>query len=175
MKIRLKKESTTHMPILIRAVLVSSGPVLELGAGINSTPLLHWLCAENRRPLVTYESDSEYFGFARKFLSRTHKIIHIDDWNKIDTASHWSVVLVDQNTNRDKTAILLKDSADYIILHDSEQEKLYGYDNVYPHFKYIYHWTFCKPYTTVVSNFKNLKNLRSPSEKEVKKAKKAKK
>lgn len=161
MKIRAKKEATTHMPMLIKAVELTKGPVMELGAGLFSTPLLHWLCAEARRPLLTYESDPEYYGFARKFLSRTHRIALIDNWNNIDTKTHWSVVLVDQNINRGKTAIMLKNSADFIILHDSEAEKLYGYDQVYPHFKYVYHWKFCKPYTTVVSNTDNLDRLRT--------------
>lgn len=161
MKIRLRKEVSTFMPVLIRAVLLSSGPVLELGAGMFSTPLLHWLCAESGRPLVTYEKDPEYYEFARKFTSRTHNIRLVDNWNKIDIKTHWSVVLVDQDSERGKTAILLKDSADFIILHDSEHPELYGYDKVYPHFKYIYHWKFCKPYTTVISNFNNLNNLKS--------------
>lgn len=142
--------------MLIKAVQLTKGPVLELGAGVFSTPLLHWLCAEERRPLVTYESDPEYYRFARKFLSRTHRAVLIDNWNNIDTQTYWSVVLIDQNTNRGDTAILLKNSADFIILHDSEEEKLYGYDKVYPHFKYVYHWKFCKPYTAVVSNTDNL-------------------
>lgn len=161
MKMRLKKETTTYMPMLIKAVQLTNGPVLELGAGVFSTPLLHWLCAEARRPLVTYEHDPEYYGFARKFLSRTHRIVLIDNWKNIDVKTHWSVVLVDQNTDRGQTAVLLKSSADFIILHDSEAEKIYGYDKVYPHFKYIFHWKFCKPYTTVVSNTNNLSKLKN--------------
>lgn len=162
MKIRLKKEASTHIPMLIKAIQLTKGPVLELGAGIFSTPLLHWLCAEDKRPLLTYERDPEYYGFARKFLSKKHRVVLIDKWDKIDTKTHWSVVLVDQDTERGKTAILLKDSADFIILHDSEYPELYGYDEVYAHFKYIYHWTFCKPYTTVVSNFKSMENIKEP-------------
>ena len=84
----------------------------------------------------------------------------INDWGTIDTQTHWSVVLVDQDADRDRTAIMLKDTADYIILHDSEAEKLYGYDKVYPHFKNIFHWTFCRPHTTVISNFYDLSNFK---------------
>jgi len=157
MKVRIKKEGSTHIPVLIKAVQLTNGPVLELGAGIYSTPLLHWLLAEARRPLVTLERDPEYYNFAKKFLSRTHKVALIDDWSAIDTETRWSVVLIDQDIDRGKTAVRLKDSADFIILHDSEKEKMYGYDLAYAHFKYIFHWKFCVPYTTVVSNFNNLK------------------
>lgn len=163
MKIKTKKQVSTYMPVLIRAVLLTSGPVLELGAGVFSTPLLHWLCAENRRSLLTYEKDPEYFEFAKKFMSRTHRIRQIDNWTKIDVDIHWSVVLVDQDNARGESAILLKDTADFIILHDSEYPELYGYDKVYPHFKHIYHWTFSKPYTTVVSNFKTMENIAEPN------------
>src|SRR3990172_11772218 len=104
MKMRLKKEVTTYMPMLIKAVQLTRGPVLELGAGIFSTPLLHWLCAEERRPLVTCETDPQYYGFARKFRTNTHRAVLIANWNNIDTQTYWSVVLVDQNTNRGDTA-----------------------------------------------------------------------
>jgi len=161
MKIKTKKQVSTYMPVLIKSVLLTSGPVLELGAGVFSTPLLHWLCAENRRPLLTLEKDPEYLQFAKKFTSRTHRIKQVDDWTKIDTKTHWSVVLVDQESKRAETAILLKRSADFIVLHDSEHEKHYQYDQVYPHFKYIYHWQFCSPFTTVVSNFNDLEKLKN--------------
>ena len=148
------------MPMLIRAVQITDGAVMELGAGIFSTPLLHWLCAGDGRSLVTYEKDPKYYGFARKFMSRTHRICLVDDWDKIDIKTHWSVVLIDQDNKRGETALLLKDSADYIILHDSEEEKLYGYDKIWEHFKYRYDWKECSPWTTVVSNFKDLSDMR---------------
>jgi hypothetical protein len=148
-----KKGWSTHMPMLIKTVQMTNGPVLELGAGIFSTPLLHWLCAESQRKLVTYETNLEYLNFARGYRSRTHQIVDsLDKMAKI----HWSVVLIDGIAySRVPAAIKLKDSADYIILHDSDHSA-YGYDNVYPHFKFVYHWKFCKPWTTVVSNFKEL-------------------
>lgn len=142
--------------MLIKTVQHTMGPVMELGAGTSSTPLLHWLCAETRRPLVTYERNPEFYEYARKFRSRTHKIVLIDNWNNIDVKTHWSVVLIDQDIDRDKSAVLLKNSADFIILHDSEAEKVYGYDNMWKYFKHRYDWKACRPWTTVVSNFKDL-------------------
>lgn len=163
MNIRLNKETTTYMPLLIRAVLATRGPILEMGAGLFSTPLLHWFCAENGRPLVTLEKDREFYEFARKFQSKTHTIRHVDDWKTIDTKTHWSVVLVDQDSDRALTAIRLKDSADVIILHDTDQEKAYNHDTVYSHFTYVYHWKFCKPYTAAISNRMDLKAIGEPS------------
>ena len=160
--LRLNKETTTYMPLLIRAVLATRGPVLELGAGLYSTPLLHWLAAENRRKLVTYEKYPEYYEFAQLFKSRTHAVQRIDDWMAIDTKTHWSVVLIDQDSKRAQTAILLKNNADIIILHDSDHPSC-GYHAVYPHFTYRYDWTFCKPHTTAVSNTMDVRTLLAPS------------
>jgi len=166
---RLRKDYTTHIITVIKLLQMTTGPVLEMGSGVFSTPLLHWLCAESRRRLETYEDNVEYFQFANSFRSRNHKIILVDDWDKIDIDKHWDVVLIDHEPpegvihpsllhRRSIDAIRLKDQVDYIILHDSETDH-YGYSKVYPHFKYIYHWQFCRPWTTVVSNFKDLENL----------------
>ncbi len=150
---KISKAWSTHMPVLIRTVQMTNGPVLELGAGIFSTPLLHWLCAEKERGLVTYESVLKYYRIAKQFKSKTHSIKLVEDWDKININKHWSVAFVDHPTDRRmKDTLRLKDKADYIILHDT-QDSGYRYDKVWPHFKYIYHWKFCKPWTSVVSNF----------------------
>lgn len=154
--VRIKKEYSTHMPVLIKLVQHTCGPIAELGSGLYSTPLLHWLCAEEKRPLVTYESIPGYYEQARKFSSRNHTIRFVKNWNDIDIKTHWSVALIDQDSERGKTALLLKNNTDFIILHDSEHENVYGYDKVWPDFKYRFDWKACKPWTSVVSNFQDL-------------------
>lgn len=150
------KQWSTHMPVLIKAVQMSQGPVLELGSGYFSTPLLHWLCAEKNRKLVTYEDDKEFFQFAYQFRSRNHKIIFVDDWGEIDIGQSWGVALIDhQKKRRDIEALRLKDNVDYLVLHDTNNPR-YHHDRVWPHFKEVYHWKFCTPWTSVVSNRKKL-------------------
>jgi hypothetical protein len=156
MKTVLHKKWSTHMPIVIKLVQATTGPVMELGAGLYSTPLLHWLCAEARRKLVSYESVEEFYKFCKTFQSRNHRIKFVNDWRKVKVKGYYSVILIDHTTERRfKDAIKWKNNADYIILHDSNGGE-YQYDKVYPYFKYIYHWKFSKPWTTVVSNFKDL-------------------
>jgi len=150
----------THMPMLIKLVQMTNGPVLELGAGLFSTPLLHWLCRERKVKLVTYEDNPEYYKFAVDFRSRGHSVRLIKDWNEIDTKTHWGVVLIDHGLLPEQRAIdtiKLKDKADYLVLHDSQYESLYS--EVWKHFKYRYDWKDCKPWTTVVSNLKDLSDL----------------
>lgn len=153
---KLQKGWTTHMPMLIKVVQETDGSILELGSGLFSTPLLHWLCAEKRRKLMTYEDNEEFFEFAKKFKSRSHSVKLIKDWNEADIERKWSVVLIDHSINRRVIdALKVKDLADFVVLHDTE-DPVYQYEKVWPHFKYRYDWKFCKPWTTVVSNFKDL-------------------
>lgn len=170
--IRLSKEWTTHIPMLIKCVEnnkkdivgkwgIYKRDVLELGAGLYSTPLLHWLCAEKRRALVTYESNPQWYRFARKFLSRNHRVRHVMNWDHIDfTPSHerWGTALIDHKPERRVKDILrLKDITTYLVIHDSHNEREYGYnDQLWKQFKHVYHWKFCRPFTTVLSNFRKI-------------------
>lgn len=153
------KAWTTHTPMLIKTVQATDGPILELGTGFTSTPLLHWLCKDKPRYLLSLESVPFWYDFAHKFQSRNHRIRFVEDWDKADMNRHWSVVLVDHTVERRAIDIIrLKDSADYIVIHDTE-DGVYGYDKVWPHFKYRHDWKECIPYTSVISNFKDLKWL----------------
>ena len=151
------------MPMLIKVVQMSEGPILEIGSGPFSTPLLHWLCHEKGRKLITYENVPDYFKFAKGFQSRNHRIRFVKDWEEMDIKAHWGVVLIDHEPAKRRHAdiLKLKDNADYIVIHDTEPERenKYGYQNIWPLFKYRYDWKGCRPWTTVVSNFKNLSNL----------------
>jgi hypothetical protein len=136
------------------------GGVLELGSGIHSTPLLHWLCFPRKRRLITYEDNPEFYAVARKFQSNNHRI-RMTDWN-LDIKGRWSVALVDQSSkSRASTAIYLADKVDYVLLHDSEAPDHYRYDRVWPHFKYRIDYKEVVPWTTILSNFKNLAWLNS--------------
>jgi len=162
MEPRLSKTFTTHMPMLIKAVQMTDGSVLELGGGFFSTPILHWLCAEKRGKLVTYESNPDYMKFLKSFQSRTHFVRMIENWDQLDLKAHWSVIFVDFDPGRKRAEMImkLKDSADYIVIHDTTgTDNVHGTPIDWSSFKYCRHWTWCQPYTTVVSNFKDVSNL----------------
>ena len=152
----LSKEYTTHMPMLIKCVQDTDGSVMELGAGLASTPLLHWLCHEKARTLFTFEETEEYFHYAHKFQSKFHRIRRIKDWKDFKVDGHWSVALVDQSRKARVPSILyLKDKVDYIVIHDTQREDVYRYAPIWSQFKYVHHWKGCVPWTSVVSNFKD--------------------
>ena len=148
----------THIPILIKVMGLTSGPVLELGAGLNSTPFLYWLCRDQGRKFVSYDNDQAWIdrvGYPIQF---------VDNWDKTDIdKAHWSVALMDHRPGerRPIDAARLKDNADFIILHDSEPEldKFYGYEKIYPLFKYRFDYKKVLPNTTVLSNFVDLEKI----------------
>lgn len=156
---------SSHLPILIKILLLSEGPVLELGSGVFSTPVMHWLCLEAKRPLITYENDRDHFEMNKVFESKTHEFRFVNNWDeaKIETM-HWGAAFVDHEPReRRKTEIArLAQIADYVVVHDTEPDHDYIFDFInkaYPLFKYSYHYKRRRPYTTILSNFKDLKNL----------------
>lgn len=141
----------THIPVLLKIMAISKGPVLELGCGFNSTPFLYWLCKDQNRKFVSYDNDQKWIktvGYPVEF---------VENWSraKIDD-THWSLVLMDHRPGerRPIDAVRLKDCADFIVLHDSEPEldKFYGYEKIYPLFTYRFDYTKFLPQTTVLSN-----------------------
>lgn len=147
----------THYPILAAAVQRTSGPVLELGCGHFSTPLLHFMCMEPKRHLVTVESDKDWMGQFLGMASETHSFIQMDDpeWvagKIIGSKPTWGVAFVDHSSGekRNGNILLLKDKAEFIVVHDTENP-WYGYESVFSTFKYRSDWRTLVPWTTVIS------------------------
>lgn len=161
-KTQTVKGWTTHMPMLIKVLAESKGPVCEVGGGPFSTPLLHWICKMQNRKLVTYENEPEFYKMCRGFQSRLHSIRFLDDWDKMDFNTHWGVVFIDHHPPERRVIDVLnfKDKADFIIMHDTEKENKYGLQRAFPEFKYFHTWKDCKPWTSVFSNFKDLTFLK---------------
>lgn len=156
---------SSHLPILIKVLQLSSGPVLELGSGVFSTPVLHWLCLEAKRPLITYENYQEHFEMNKVFASPEHEVKFINSWDEAQIENtHWGVVFVDHKPGERRVIEIRKlaNIADYIIVHDTEpdHDKYFGFiDKAFPLFKYRYNYKRRRPYTSVLSNFKDLANL----------------
>jgi hypothetical protein len=164
---KLQKASLygSHMPILARIMDLTDGPVLELGMGIYSTPLLDLMCRETKRDLVSLDNDTEWFDSNVQWASGYHKVYFVEDWanSTMIESRHWSVALVDEKpaSNRIKSIKRLAHQANFVIIHDSEPEsnKFFKYSWIYNLFKYRYDYTKCRPNTTVLSNFIDLKFL----------------
>lgn len=163
-KLQRKSFYGSHMPVISRVMEETTGPVLELGMGIYSTPLLDLMCHESKRELVSYDDDKEWFEENKGWESDYHKVIFIDNYDNADIESRkWSVVLVDHKPaiRRITEIRRLSQNADYVIIHDSEPEcdKFFKYSRIYPLFKYRYDYKITRPNTTILSNFKDPKIL----------------
>jgi len=158
----LSKNYSTHNAMLLKIFQLSKGDVVECGGGIFSTPLLHWACKLADRKLISYEQDPAYYQFERQFQSRQHIIRFVENWDDIDTKTHRGMVFIDHHPPERRMIELerFKDSADYIVVHDTEREsREYNRQEVFDLFKYKYTWKGCRPWTSVFSNFHDLSNL----------------
>ena len=150
--------SSTHYAALIGAVLATDGPILELGCGLYSTPLLHALCQAGQRTLVSADNDVDW---AEKFWATAdgwHTVAYVPDWDEWDVivSREWSVVLVDHAPAHRRVAEIkrLANRARFIVVHDTEpeMEEMYHYEAVLGEFAYRLNFTCCRPYTAIVSN-----------------------
>lgn len=159
----LEMQTSSHLPMLIKVVQNSVGPIAELGTGLFSTPLLHWLC-EGEKYIFSYENYKHYYDFAKLFATDSHKIVNVKDWDTQEYLDYYGVVFIDhsiprRNHTRGDDALKFKDKADFVILHDAgpNSNPKYGYDKIYSEFKYRYDFTPKNaPATTVLSNKKDL-------------------
>jgi hypothetical protein len=147
----------SYIPLLLTAMKHVGGDVLELGTGPISTRLLHWVCLEQGRKLVSYENSGRYFEMAKACESPWHEVKFAENWDGIDIARPWGIALVDHGPPERRVieARRLANHAQVILLHDTQwqQEKHYGYRAMFPEFRYRYTYNKHRPHTTAVSNF----------------------
>lgn len=160
----------SHLPILMKVLSLTDGPVLELGTGLFSTPYLHWACYPNRK-LVSYENKKEFFNtwkyddkreVCNNYGYHSRFLVENNDWDKIDISEHWGVAFIDHNPGprRREEVRRLANNADYIVVHDTDEKNdwYYKYSEYFLDFKYRWD-SKIYPRTTVLSNFKDLSNL----------------
>ena len=139
----------THLPALMDAFLRTSGPVLEMGAGWWSTPLLHDLCRQQERTLTTVEAVDQW---RRQFLDLAgpYHRFRDDPDDPMINVGRYGVILIDHATvRRQPDLIRLADKADLIVCHDANCAN-YRYD--FSPFKFRRLWAELSPATMVVSN-----------------------
>jgi hypothetical protein len=151
----------THFVALTTAVARSKGPVLELGSGDHSTPLLHYLCKSMGRLLVTADTEKDWLERYRAYESKEHEIHLVTDWEKwvVPESEFWGVIFVDQKPGESRAPMIrrIKGRSQFVVVHDTETDYGTGADYKYePEFALYKHrvdFRRFRPYTTVVSNF----------------------
>ena len=116
----------THQPVLLWAAENTSGDMLELGCGDNSTQLLRSFLINSNRKLVSVESEKDWYEKYKNLEQENHKIILTENWNNtIDMLAEktdWGLVFIDQwpYDARRYSFYKLLDKCDYIVAHDSD-------------------------------------------------------
>jgi len=154
----------SHVPILAAAVARTSGPVIELGTGWWSTPMLHMLC--KGRYLLSLETEPGWLANFQFMQSPNHIVRQVDDWWKekdIDE-KEWAVAFVDSHPGemRPGLALRLKERTRFIVAHDTEADippsgGNYGWANLKGRFKYEVIYKEVRPWTTIYSDHEEFK------------------
>lgn len=111
----------SHLSPLLACVCATRGPVLELGIGHFSTPILHAVCENLGRRLVSVEDNEEWFSAFTKYSKGSHVVV-LKDYDAIAT-ENWGVVFIDNSPGgiRRKTDFVrFIKSSDYVVVHDYE-------------------------------------------------------
>jgi hypothetical protein len=153
----------SHVPVILQAMRKTTGDVLELGGGVFSTPILHWLCYLDRRLLVTYENYPDWYDFLKVNESSWHKVKFVKSLDDANIDKPWDVALVDCTPDgmRKEMVKKLANNTKYLIIHDSNgrYNNIYHYETIYPLFKYMYTFDKIEPSTTVLSNLIDVTNF----------------
>jgi hypothetical protein len=115
----LDQKFMTHLPSLFAVLLATDGPVLEIGCGLGSTPILRAYCQAAGRVFLSVESDKDW---AEKVGAE-----YMPNYDGLPAlgghcSGFWSVVFVDNAPaiRRGADAMLFKDSAEFVVIHDWE-------------------------------------------------------
>lgn len=148
----------THIPVLLACLRHTSGPILELGSGWFSTPIVSAFAVG--RLARTIEADRNWYPHLAAICAHqpatqhAHQVVLVPDYDHapIDD-QHWSVVLLDHEPPARRGIDLerLIGKSELVIAHDSQHEA-YGYRPLFERFKYRYDHTRLMPWTTVVSD-----------------------
>jgi hypothetical protein len=143
----------THLPALLEMVCSTSGPVLEIGCGHYSTPILHAVLKPSGRALVSIESKLDWLRQFIHLQSEHHQLIHSTRLAECDR--QWSVVFVD---GLDRVSMIqrFRDKAEFIVVHDSNDDaphrSLYKLEPTISSFIYRKDFTDLDPHTVVLSD-----------------------
>ena len=146
----------THLPVLIACLRKTTGPILELGSGLFSTPIVHAFAVHGRYAR-TVEADVAWGERIRAFFAGvgTHFTHDFVIGAECDLADHlWSVVLVDHAADRraPDLELLRPGKPELVIVHDTEDAG-YGVGPILDRFAYRFDFTGTGlPHTSVVSD-----------------------
>ena len=143
----------THLPLLASVVAIARpGPVLEIGTGHCSAPMLAEMCKAMGREWHVLDHDSTW----------VHNVLDLGpDWHAagekfVSAGGQWAVAFIDSSPPLDRNELVcsLRDKCEFLVVHDTDNQggdlaELLEYFKTFPH---RYDYTRMRPWTTVVSD-----------------------
>ena len=118
----------SHQPALMACVAATIGPVLEVGIGHFSTPLLSAYCRNADRKLISLEKNDVWFCAFAQAEGKNHRVIKVDDY-AASVASYmqheWSVCFIDNEGGGQARACLFAlalPKCQFVVVHDYHRE-----------------------------------------------------
>ncbi len=152
---------------LIAAVMYSDGPILELGCGDSSTPLLHAICSVNQRTLVSADANEKWLRLFLDLETPWHTFVHVpvfenpkepqvNRWGQVGNDTHWSIVFIDHEPGNRRAEEIerLRSHTDIFVVHDTNQYK--NCDSLLATFKYSFIYKRYRYQTTIASDTINV-------------------
>lgn len=116
----------SHLTPLLSCVCATEGPVLELGIGHFSTPILHGVCEAMNRQLVSVEDSAEWHVAFTKYNTPLHDVILSGyDTEAPFLMQDWGTVFIDNSPGgerRKKDFSRFLPMAQFVVVHDYERE-----------------------------------------------------
>jgi hypothetical protein len=175
---------STHQPLLVAAMLNTQGPILEMGGGYYSTPIVSAFANAQRREAHTIETGAAVYELLKRFSSPFHKIWPVSGYDfaadgrfmpRADTTraqyiaiqsrfltdfrnespQRWSVVFIDQAPGYLRVPAI-EHFADTadFIVTHDTEEHAYGFEPCLSTFRHRWDSRLHVPHTTIVSNFR---------------------
>jgi len=162
----------THITPLVAAVLATKGHVIEMGMGDYSTPLLHEIIGYQRlnaeliprdpRRLFSFESDKQWLNNFIDLNCQWHTIQFVSSWDLVRIPSkHVSVIFIDHAPAERRKVDIKRcaDSAEILVVHDTEKVNYYGYEPLLSSFRYRFDYERYQKKTTLLSNFMDVTKI----------------
>ena len=156
----------THLPLLTAILTRTTGPVLELGPGVYSTPCLAEICKAMGRPYLGLDCDPKWIGHSEQLMrAPNQKVKLLSSWKEGEVLEaikdfYPEVAFIDQfpDGSRIGTLRTLASKVDVIVCHDTSpnMDRRMGLRPELDKFKYRYTYDGLMPWTDAVSHFKNL-------------------
>lgn len=149
---------STHIPTLLACLEHTNGPVLELGSGWFSTPLVAAFATD--RLVRTVETDPDWYGrisslgICQPLTRHRHQFLFVPDYDDAPMLDQdWDVVILDHEppARRGHDALRLRGHCRLMLGHDSQHPD-YRYPEAFDQFRYRFTDSRLLPWTTVVSD-----------------------